>query len=117
MWGKKFPEAMDWIDSRQEDALRTGMAKTIFGRNIRLPDLDEDNLDGIRRKAVDYPCQGSAAEILKRGLIVMQHLPIALQVHDELLVDGYFPESTFDPLTNIAPFATPMSIKYMDRWE
>ena len=117
MWGKKFPEAMDWIDSRQEDALRTGRARTIFGRNIRLPTEEEESVDGIRRKAIDYPCQGSAAEILKRGLIILKDLPLALQVHDEVLVDGYTPTHVFKPLEDIAPFRTPVDIKYLERWE
>ena len=117
MWGRKFPQAMDWIDSRQEDALRTGMAATIFGRKIRLPSLEEDSADGIRRKAIDYPCQGSAAEILKRGLIITKDLPVALQIHDEQLVDGYFPKHKFEALEHIAPFTTPVEVKYLSRWE
>jgi len=117
MWGKKFPQAMDWIDSRQEDALRTGRARTIFGRNIRLPTLDEENVDGIKRKAIDYPCQGSAAEILKRGLILCKDLPMALQVHDELLIDSFVPDYRFKPLEYIAPFTTPIEVKYLERWE
>ncbi|KKN74181.1 hypothetical protein LCGC14_0392670 [marine sediment metagenome] len=117
MWGRKFPQAMDWIDSRQEDALRTGMARTVFGRNIRLPTEEEESADSIKRKAIDYPCQGSAAEILKRGLIRMQKLNLSLQVHDELLVDGYVPDYTFKPLEDIAPFRTPVEVKYLERWE
>jgi len=124
MWGRKFPEAMDWINSRQDDALRTGVAKTVFGRSIRLPTVEEESVDGIYRKAIDYPCQGSAAEVLKRGLIAMakkirnpDELLIALQIHDELLCDGYFPEYVFEPMTQVAPFATPVSIKYLSRWE
>ncbi len=117
MWGKKFPEALDWIDSRQEDALRTRVARTIFGRNIRLPDEEEESADQIKKKAIDYPCQGSAAEILKRGLILLKDKPLALQVHDEILVDGYIPEHVFEPLQDIAMFRTPVDIKYLERWE
>lgn len=116
-WGNKFPEAMAWIESRQEDALRTGIAKTVFGRSIRLPTLDEDSVDSIRRKAIDYPCQGSAAEILKRGLIRLKDLDLALQVHDELLADGYAPEDRFKVLEDIAPFRTTVEVRYLDRWE
>ncbi len=117
MWGKKFPQAWDWIESRQMDALRTGVARTIFGRNIRLPTEEEESVDGIKRKAIDYPCQGSAAEILKRGLIQMQDLNLSLQVHDELLVDGFIPEWRFKPLEDIAPFHTPVEVKYLERWQ
>lgn len=117
MWGQKFPQAMDWIEGRQEDALRTGVAVTIFGRKIRLPTLDEDSADGIARKAVDYPCQGSAAEILKRGLIRMRKFDLALQVHDQLLIDGYVPRHQYECLEEgLAPFRTPMEVKYLTRW-
>jgi len=116
MWGKKFPQAIDWIDSRQEDALRTGYAETIFHRRIRLPSLDEESADGIKRKAIDYPCQGSAAEILKRGLIIMKDKNMSLQVHDELLLDGLVYKWEFEPLEHIAPFYTPMEISYKERW-
>ena len=117
MWGQKFPEAMDWIESRQEDALRTGFAYTAFGRRMRLPTLDEESADGIKRKAIDYPCQGTAADILKRGLLLMQDMDLALQVHDELLVDGMELPEKFETLKHIAPFETPIEIKYLTRWE
>lgn len=117
MWGKKFPQAMDWIDSRQDNALRTGIAKTVFGRNIRLPTPDEESVDGIKRKAIDYPCQGSAAEILKRGLIACWDLDMRLQIHDEILIDGFIPNYRFEPLEDIAPFHTPVEVKYLERWE
>jgi len=117
MWGRKFPQAWDWIQSRQYDALRTGVAKTVFGRSIRLPTEDEESADGIKRKAIDYPCQGSAAEILKRGLIKLQGQDLALQVHDEMLVDGFIPAYVFEGLEDIAPFGTPVEVKYLERWE
>lgn len=117
MWGRKFPQAMDWIDSRQEDALRTGIARTVSGRNIRLPTAEEESVDSIKRKAIDYPCQGSAAEILKRGLILCKDMDMALQIHDEILVDGFIPADRFRPLENIAPFRTPVEVKYLERWE
>lgn len=116
-WGKKFPEAMDWIQSRQEDALRTGIAKTVFNRSIRLPTEEEESVDGIRRKAIDYPCQGSAAEILKRGLIKLKDLELALQIHDEILCDGFVPADRFRVLEDIAPFKAPVEVKYLNRWE
>lgn len=116
-WGIKFPEAWDWIESRQENALRTGVARTIFGRSIRLPTQEEESIDGIKRKAIDYPCQGSAAEILKRGLIKLQDLNLSLQVHDEILNDGFVPDYRFKPLESIAPFHTPVETKYLERWE
>jgi len=107
----------DWIDTIHHNATNSCRARTLFGRNLRLPALDEERLDGIQRKAVNYPIQGSAAEILKRGLIMCKDLPMVLQVHDELLVDGFIPDYRFKPLESIAPFRTPVEIKYLERWE
>ncbi len=117
MWGQKFPQAMDYIEATQEQALRTGKAKTVFGREMRLPTLEEESVDGIKRKAIDYPCQGTAADILKRGLIVCKDMDIALQIHDELLIDGIVLQDKFASLEHIAPFRTPVEVKYLERWE
>lgn len=116
-WFKLYTGAGDWISAVQHEATNTYRARTIFGRNLRLPTLDEERLDGIQRKAVNYPIQGSAAEILKRGLIICKDLPMALQVHDEILVDGFTPDYKFKPLEDIAPFHTPVEVKYLERWE
>jgi len=107
----------DWIDTVQHNATNTYRARTLFGRNLRLPTLDEERLDGIQRKAVNYPIQGSAAEILKRGLIMVKDLPLCLQIHYEILVDGFVPDYRFKSLEDIAPFHTPVEIKYLERWE
>lgn len=117
MWFAKFPQAGDWIRSVQEEGLRTGKARTVFGRNLRLPSDDEEGKDAIERKAVNYPIQGSAAEILKRALIQCKDMDIALQVHDELLIDGLIPADRFKSLEYIAPFRTPIEVKYLERWE
>lgn len=112
---KLFTGAGDWIESLNHNVPAT--AQTIFGRNIRLPTEDEERLDGRQRKNINYRIQGSAAEILKRGLILCKDLPMALQVHDEILVDGFIPDYRFKPLESIAPFRTPVEVKYLERWE
>jgi len=112
-----FTGVGNWIETVHHNATETYRARTLFGRNLRLPTLDEERLDNIQRKAVNYPIQGSAAEILKRGLILCKDLPMVLQVHDELLIDGFVPDYRFKPLEHIAPFHTPMEIRYLDRWE
>jgi len=117
MWFQKFPQAGDYIKTCQEEAVRYGVATTAFGRKMRLPTLEEESIDGIQRKSVDYPCQGTAADILKRGLIVCKDMDIALQVHDELLIDSYVPEYKFKRLESVAPFWTPFEVKYLNRWE
>jgi len=110
-----FTGVGDWIETLNHGI--PSFATTVFGRTIRLPDPEEESIDGIYRKNINYRIQGTAAEILKRGLIILKDLPLALQVHDEVLCDGYFSESTFEPLEHIAPFRTPVEVKYLARWE
>jgi len=112
-----FTGVGDWIEAKHHEATQTYKARTIFGRDLRLPTEEEERIDGIHRKSVNYPIQGSAAEILKRGLIRMKDLNLSLQVHDELLVDGFVPDYRFKPLEDIAPFHTPVEVKYLDRWQ
>jgi len=33
------------------------------------------------------------------------------------LVDGFVPDYRFKPLEDIAPFHTPVEVKYLDRWQ
>jgi len=117
MWFELFPQAGDWIQTVQHECHVTGRARTIFGRNMRLPTEDEEGRDAIERKAVNYPIQGSAADILKRALIRCKDMDVALQVHDELLIDGMHLQDGFRELEHIAPFHTPVEIKYLERWE
>lgn len=114
MWFEKYKDAGYWIQTVQEEALRNPYATTLYGRNIRLPTIDEESEDGIMRKAINYPVQGSAAEILKRALIKCRHLPMVLQAHDEILFDG---KVELPNLENISPLHTPIEVKYLERWE
>ncbi len=116
-WFNLYPQAADYIQTIQHDCHYTGKATTIFGRDMRLPTEEEESRDGIERKAVNYPIQGSAADILKRALIHCRNMDIALQVHDELLIDGMELPDKFTGLEHIAPFRTPIEIRYLERWE
>jgi len=117
MWFNLFPQAGDYIQTVQRECHYGGRAKTIFGREMRLPTEDEESYEGIERKAMNYPIQGSAADILKRSLIKCQDIDIALQIHDELLIDGLELPDKFEAMENIAPFRTPVEVKYLTCWE
>ena len=116
MWFNLFPQAGDYIQTMNEEVKRgLGVVETIFGRKMRLP--EELDLGSRQRRAIDYPCQGSAADVLKRSLILCQDMDMALQIHDELLIDGMILPDRFECLEHIAPFRTPMELRYLERWE
>jgi DNA polymerase-1 len=80
------------------EARQKGYVETILGRRRRTPDLDNRNSrlrSFAENAAINTPVQGSAADIIKRAmLLVEQQLHAAglaaellLQVHDELLFE------------------------------
>ena len=117
MWFQKFPQAGDCIESWKMEALDTPYIITLFGRRIKLPTPDEDSIDAIMRKGVNYRMQGSAAEILKRSIICLADLDLALQVHDEILIDGFVVDDVFRQLEHISPVYTPVEVNYLEHWE
>ena len=84
------------MDATLEDARRTGSTRTLFGRRRLFPDLNSRNGQeraAAERAAVNHPIQGTAADILKRAMIDVDHAiretpsRMILTVHDELLFE------------------------------
>jgi DNA polymerase I-like protein with 3'-5' exonuclease and polymerase domains len=116
-WFKMYKGAAAFIEDCHKFGLSHGYITTLFGRDILLP-TEDFNEESIKRKAVNYTIQGSAAEIMKRAMIKCKHLPMRLQVHDELLFDSNIPNDLADlGLDYIAEFRTPVAVKTLTRWE
>lgn len=61
--------------------------------------------------------QGSAAELTKEAMRRCKHLPMVLQVHDELLFDGDVTDELGRlELDRVGPFETPIDVRVMERW-
>lgn len=120
IWFKKYKGAERWIRDCQLFGLTHGYITTLYGRDIVLP-MEMDNDDGIKRKAVNYTIQASAAEITKRAMIRCwnEKMPMRLQVHDELLFNGDVSDQILKlELDHIVDnFSTPISLKVLERWE
>jgi DNA polymerase I len=92
-----FTRVRAFIDRTLEDARRTGVVKTLYGRRRLVPELhsrDFQRRAAAEREAVNMPIQGTAADILKRAMIdvhaALEGEPGArmiLTVHDELLFE------------------------------
>jgi DNA polymerase-1 len=120
-WSRAYPDAFAWIGHQQQQALRDGYVTTLYGRRIPLP-VGQEKPDKLKRKAVNYPVQASAAEVVKRAMIKVAESgllePMRLQVHDELLFDGAVVEQIDKlDLAHISVFETPYEIKTVERWE
>jgi DNA polymerase-1 len=88
-----------WLDATTEEARKTGMVKTMFGRRRYLPDIASRNMVArmaAERTAVNTPIQGTAADLVKRAMLLVQRALAAgghaarmlLQVHDELVLES-----------------------------
>jgi DNA polymerase-1 len=94
-----FPSVRAFIDNLLATARDSGVVKTMFGRRRLVPDLTSRNYQirtGAERYAVNFPIQGSAADILKRAMIDVHEALVKsgsparmiLTVHDELLFEA-----------------------------
>jgi DNA polymerase-1 len=94
----RFGKVRDYLRDVVEKARVDGYTETIFGRRRPFADLTSTNRvlrDNAERAALNAPIQGSAADIMKRAMIMTaadmaeQNLEsrMLLQVHDELIFE------------------------------
>jgi DNA polymerase-1 len=90
--------AISFLDSCIKEAEETGAVRTILGRRLPIPDIRSSNgnvLAFARRNAINYPIQGSAADIIKCAMIRVEakirreelKSRLIMQVHDELVFE------------------------------
>ncbi len=94
----RFPHVQDFIARTIEQAARDGYVTTLLGRRRAVPEIRASNR-AIRqsgeRIAVNFPMQGSNADIIKVAMIRIHRrlrdegraARLVLQVHDELLLE------------------------------
>ena len=121
-WFDAYPDAAEWIRAAREYgyAHRKSMP-TLFGRQIAIPEewsrFGKLDIDGMKRKGVNYPILGSDGEVMKRALIICEEhkLPLAVTVHDSITCDGdvEFPVSE---LESIAAVHLPFEVDKSERW-
>ncbi|MCW1907984.1 MAG: DNA polymerase I [Candidatus Saccharibacteria bacterium] len=95
------PKLKAYIDSVKDMAKNKGYVETMYGRRRPTPDVHSSNFivrEAAYRAAVNMPFQGSAADIMKLGMIAVQKRldeefdgedppQILLQIHDSLIVE------------------------------
>ena len=123
----QFPAVKSFMDGMVVEARRNGYTTTLFKRRRYLPELRSDNYR-IRqmgeRMALNAPVQGTAADIIKKAMIVLsarlgQVSPscnLLLQIHDELVIET--PEDdleevaalTVEVMEGVADLAVPLKV-------
>ncbi len=90
--------AREFLDACVREAEEKGYVTTILGRRLPIPDIASKN-GNVRafaqRNAVNYPIQGSAADIIKQAMVrVCERMRkeglasrLIMQVHDELVFE------------------------------
>ena len=94
----RYPGVADYMEATRVSARECGFVETVFGRRLYLPDINARNAS-IRqyaeRTAINAPLQGTAADIIKRAMLVVDgwlqeqavDARIIMQVHDELVLE------------------------------
>lgn len=93
----QYPKVRDWMDVVVKETEQKGYVTTYWGRKRYIPGIYEKNqvlYQEARRIAINTVAQGTAAEIMKRGMIALHErfqkdggmAQILLQIHDELLI-------------------------------
>jgi DNA polymerase-1 len=104
-----FPRVRSFIDRTLADARVSGVVKTLYGRRRLVPELNSSNgqmRSAAERVTVNMPIQGTAADIMKRAMILvhaaLERYPNAraiLTVHDELLFE--VPKAEADEVADV----------------
>ncbi|MEQ8954341.1 MAG: DNA polymerase, partial [Gammaproteobacteria bacterium] len=95
---ERYPGVRKYMDETQALADEKGYVETLFGRRLYLPDIHAGNAmirKAAQRTAINAPMQGTAADIIKRAMIDIDHwldmgdldARMVLQVHDELVFE------------------------------
>ncbi|MDX9708423.1 MAG: DNA polymerase I [Trichloromonas sp.] len=94
----RYPGIKTFMESKKEEARANQYVTTLLGRRCAVPEILSQN-GAIRsyaeRNAINYPIQGSAADIVKVAMVRIHRRLAAeglqtrmvLQVHDELVFD------------------------------
>jgi DNA polymerase-1 len=94
----RYPGVKQFMDDVKEQARERGWVETVFGRRLWLPDIRSSNQGrrgNAERAAINAPMQGTAADLVKLAMIVVQRwldeaglqTRLLMQVHDELILE------------------------------
>ena len=95
---EQFPQVQDYMSGIVAEARNTGYTTTLLGRRRYLPELSSSNYrdrQSGERMALNAPIQGSAADIIKKAMVVLDGelraarvgAEMLLQIHDELVLE------------------------------
>ena len=123
----QYPGVSVWMETVIAEVMATGYVATLWGRKRYIPTIFEKNRvlhEEAKRMAVNTKVQGTAADIMKLGMIEIarkfkeQNLDaqILLQIHDEILVSATEPiaehvqQLVADTLESVVNWNVPLKV-------
>ncbi|ABA87851.1 DNA polymerase I [Syntrophotalea carbinolica DSM 2380] len=94
----RYPKVLEFMEAKKAEAREKQYVTTLLGRRCAVPEIASKN-GAVRgyaeRNAINYPIQGSAADIIKVAMLRIHErlkaekleTKMVLQVHDELVFD------------------------------
>jgi DNA polymerase-1 len=94
----RYPGVKAYMDRIRREAREQGYVTTVFGRRLYLQDINARQAarrQYAERSAINAPMQGTAADIIKKAMIVVDawlrdsdvRAGLIMQVHDELVLE------------------------------
>jgi len=125
---ENFPEIKGFMDQQIEDAKTLGFVKTVLNRRRYIPEVTADNYqvrEFGKRMAMNAPIQGSAADLLKKAMVMIDQAiesrglksKILLQIHDELVINVPNDELTeieklvIESMEHALEFSVPLTVE------
>jgi len=107
---ERYPAVLNFLEEKKEQARQNQYVTTILGRRCAIPEINSKNgalRSYAERNAINYPIQGSAADIIKVAMVNIDRrlreeglaTRMVLQVHDELVFD--VPEAELDEIREL----------------
>jgi DNA polymerase-1 len=96
---ERYPGVHAYMERIRKEASANGYVETLFGRRLYVPEINARNgakRQAAERTAINAPMQGTAADIIKKAMIAVDHwltqahpqAHLLMQVHDELIVEA-----------------------------
>lgn len=110
MYFQKYSGVRDYFETIVENAKKDGYVETLLARKRYVPEINSGNrniFEGARRIAINTPIQGTAADLIKKAMILIDReitkrrmrCRMLIQVHDELVFES--PEDDLNALKEI----------------
>ena len=96
---ERYPAVLQYLEDKKTEAREHQYVTTLLGRHCAIPEINSKN-GAVRsyaeRNAINYPIQGSAADIIKVAMVNIDRrlraeqlqCRMLLQVHDELVFEA-----------------------------